>query len=99
MLVTAGELVRFSEAGSLLQALERLRPGWFGSRGGIPLASVDGSPPTDLSALQSISIIEVREVRLDRAGLSVGGATLSANGRAIKGDVIVVTTAAPGRRE
>ena len=97
--VTSGELVRFSESGKLLEALERLRPGWFSSRGGTPLASVDGSPPTDLSALLSIAIAEVREVRLERPILSVGGASLSANGRAIRGDVIVVTTASPGRRD
>ena len=54
--VTARELVRFSENGKLLEALERLRPHWFSSRGGTPLTSVDGSPPTDLTALLQIAI-------------------------------------------
>ena len=98
-LVTAKELSRFSENGKLLEALERLRPHWFSSRGGTPLASVDGSPPNDLTSLLAIAIEEVREVRLERSVLSVGGASLAANGRALRGDVIVVTTAAPGRRQ
>lgn len=97
-LVTAKELGQFSENGKLLEALERLRPHWFSSRGATPLTSVDGAPPTDLTVLLAIAIAEVREVRLERSVLSVGGASLSANGRAIRGDVIVVTTAAPGRR-
>jgi hypothetical protein len=96
--VTAKELVRFSENGKLLEALERLRPHWFSSRGGTPLASVDGSPPSDLNTLLAVAIEEVREVRLERSVLSVGGSSLAANGRALRGDVIVVTTAAPGRR-
>ena len=98
-LVTARELVRFSENGKLLEALERLRPHWFSSRGGTPLASVDGSPPNDVTMLLSIAIEEVREVRLERSVLSVGGSSLAANGRALRGDVIVVTTAAPGRKQ
>ena len=98
-LVTAKELVRFSENGKLLEALERLRPNWFSSRGGTPLASVDGSPPSDVTSLLAIAIEEVREVRLERSVLSVGGSSLAANGRALRGDVIVVTTAAPGRRQ
>jgi hypothetical protein len=59
---------------------------------------VDGSPPTDLAILQAIQIIEVHQVRLERPSLSVGHASLSANGSVIRNDIISVTTRVAGRR-
>ena len=97
--IAAEELIEGGQNGNLLDVLSRLRPGWFESRGAKPLASVDGSAPTDLAILQAIQIIEVRQVRLERPTLSVGHASLSANGSVIRNDIITVTTRVAGRKE
>jgi hypothetical protein len=81
-----------------MDVLERIRPGWFESRGTTPLVSVDGSPPSDITTLQAIQIAEVRELRLERSTLSVGHASLAANGNVIRGDIIMVSTRVPGSR-
>jgi len=96
--INADELTEGGQSGNLLDVLTRLRPGWFESRGVKPLASVDGSPPTDLAILQAIQLIEVMHVRLERPTLSVGHAAVSANGSVIRNDIISVTTRVAGRR-
>ena len=97
-MITADELTKGGQSGNLLDVLTRLRPGWFVSRGVKPLASVDGSPPTDLEILKAVMLIEVMHVRLERPILSVGHAAVSANGSVIRNDIITVTTRVPGRR-
>jgi hypothetical protein len=101
--VTAAELARIGRQGSLMDALERLRPSMLASRGATPLVSVDGSPASDLSSLRMIGASDVREVRLHRASSSVGRSAVLRNGDVVVGDLIVVTTwrgggARPGRR-
>jgi hypothetical protein len=101
--VTAAELVRVARQGSLMDALERLRPSMLTSRGATPLVSVDGSPASDLSSLRMIGTSDVREVRLQRASSSGGRSAVLPNGDVVVGDLIVVTTwrggeARPGRR-
>ena len=93
------ELMGFSQSGSLFDAVQRLRPGWFESRGTTPLVSVDGSPPSDISTLQSIQVVEAKELRLERPTLTVSHSTLAANGNVIRGDIIMVRTKIAGRRE
>jgi hypothetical protein len=91
-----GRIVR---QGTLLEALERLRPSMLVARGGrLPLVSVDGAPPTDLSLLRTIPASVVSEVRLQRASSSVGHSRILPNGDTIVGDVIVVTTLGGVRR-
>jgi hypothetical protein len=90
--LTAQELEGIARQGSLMDALERLRPGWLVSRGSTPSVSVDGAPPTELSFLRGIPASTVREVRLERASSSVGRAAFAPNGGVIVGDMIVVTT-------
>ena len=76
-----------------MEALERLRPSMLLARGGrLPLVSVDGELSTDLSVLRTISVLLVREVRLQRASSSAGYSRILPNGDVIVGDVIVVTT-------
>jgi len=94
----ADELMSFSQSGSLFDAVVRLRPGWFESRGTPPLVSVDGSPPSELSTLQSIQVVEAKELRLERPTLTVSHSTLAANGNVIRGDIIMVRTRIAGRR-
>ena len=97
-MILADELTEGGQYGNLLDVLTRLRPGWFESRGVKPLASVDGSPPTDLTVLQAIQLVEVMQVRLERPTLSVGHASVSANGSVIRTNIISVSTRAPARR-
>jgi hypothetical protein len=76
-----------------MEALEQLRPSMLLARGGrLPMLSVDGGPPTDLSILRTISTSVVREVRLQRASSSAGFSRILPNGDVIVGDVIVVIT-------
>lgn len=101
--VTATELARNGRHGSLMDALERLRPSMLISRGATPMVSVDGSPASDLSILRMIATSDVREVRLSRASSSVARSAILPNGDVVVGDLIVVTTlrgggAGPGRR-
>jgi hypothetical protein len=92
-MVTAEELTRVTPQGSLMDVLARVRPSFtLRSRGTTPLVSVDGSPPTDLSVLQTIDVSVVREVRMQRASAAVGVAAIGPDGHVIVGDVIVVTT-------
>ena len=95
--VTAHELARFGEHRTLMDALEQLRPSMLKSSGRPPRISVDGSPPTELSFLRTISASQVREVRLQRALWSVGNAVIDSNGDVVAGDMIVVTTWRGGR--
>ena len=100
--VTAAELARTAQKGSLMDALERLRPSMLTSRGGTPLVSVDGAPASDLASLRMIGASDVLEVRLHRASSSVGRSAVLPNGDVVVGDLIVVTTwrgggARPGR--
>ena len=53
--VTGEELGRVAQRGSLMDALARARPAFVrGSRGAMPLVSVDGSPLTERSILRTI---------------------------------------------
>ena len=92
VVVTAQELARFVRQGSLMDALEQLRPYWLGARGAQPLVSVDGSAPTDPSSLRLIPVSTVHEVRLQRASSSVGRSAILPNGDVVARDVILVST-------
>lgn len=80
-------------------ALERLRPSMLGLSGRPPRVSLDGASPAELSLLRTISVSEVREVRLQRASSSAGHSAIASNGDVVVGDVIVVTTWRGGRGE
>ena len=90
--VTAQELSGIVHQGSLMDALERLRPFMLTSRGTTPWVSIDGSPPVDISILRTIPSSHVREVRLLRSSSSVGHVITAPNGDVIVTDVIAVTT-------
>jgi hypothetical protein len=98
-LVMAQELAGTPQQGSLMDALQRLRPGWLQSRGGAPMVSVDGAVATELSSLRLISVSIVRQVRFERSSSSVGRATIAPNGDVVVGDLIVVTTGRRGSGE
>ena len=97
--VTTQEFASIVRQGTLMEALERVRPSMLLARGGRPpLVLVDGSPPTDLAVLHSISAAVVSEVRLLRASSSAGYSRILPNGDVIVGDLIVVMTLGSVRR-
>ena len=91
-LLLAQELAGITQQGTLMDALQRLRPGWLRARGASPMVSVDGGPAMELSSLRLISASLVREVRLERSTSGAGRASVGPNGEVIVGNVIVVTT-------
>lgn len=97
--VTAQELAGIIRQGSLMEALQRLRPFMLASRGTTPWVSIDGAPPAELSLLRTIPASEVREVRMLRASSSVGHVITAPNGDVIVADLIVVSTWQGGRGE
>lgn len=97
--VTAQELARIVRQGSLLEALEGLRPGWLRSRGAAPGVSVDGGTPAELALLDMIPASTVSEVRFERASSGAGHVVVAPNGRVTVGDMILVTTRRGGGRE
>ena len=91
--VTGQELAGIAQQGSLMDALQRLRPGWLQSRGATSTVVVDGGAATDLAYLRTIPVSTVREVRLERSTSSVGRAVVAPNGDVLAGgNLIVVTT-------
>ena len=98
--VTAKEFARIVRQGTLMEALEQLRPSMLQARGGRPpVVSVDGTAPTDLAVLRTIPASVVREVRLQRASSNTGYSRIRPNGDVVVGDVIAVTTLGGARRE
>ena len=91
--VTADELARVVGSGSILVALERVRPSMLAGRGGAsPFVSIDGSPPGDFSLLRSVPVSSVRQVQLVRASSSVARPAVADNGDIVVGDLILVLT-------
>ena len=86
------ELSRVTQGTTVLAALEQLRPWFLHARGSVPAASIDGSPPAELSLLKMISVSQVTEVRFLRATSNVGQRAVMPNGDIVTGDVILVLT-------
>jgi hypothetical protein len=95
--LTAEELGKIPRQGSLMEAMERLRPQWLTSRGATSWVVIDGAPPAELSVLQIVQASDVREVRLERSSSSVGHAAFAASGAVVVGTTIVVSTRRGGR--
>jgi hypothetical protein len=89
--ITTAELNRLTPGLSAMAAIEYARPRFLRSRGSVSAASIDGSPPADLSVLQAIPAADVREIRLMRRGGGAPAAILG-DGTVVVGDVILVLT-------
>jgi hypothetical protein len=89
--LTTVELRRLDQALSVMSALEHVRPMFLRSRGSVSTASIDGTPPTELSVLQTIRVADVREIRLVRRGGSFPAA-IRPSGTVVIADVILVVT-------
>jgi hypothetical protein len=93
--VTADELARVVGNGSLLTALERVRPSMLAARAGAnPFVSIDGSPPGDFSLLRSVPVSTVWQVQLMRASSRMTPAAVADNGAIVVSDLILVVTRA-----
>lgn len=90
--VTAAELSRYADGQSLMEALQRLRPGFLVGRSRQPMVSVDGTAAGDQSILNSIPASDVFEVRLVKAGSSENMSAIRPNGDVIVGDLLLVLT-------
>ena len=88
--VSARELA--SATGSLMEALDRLRPWMVAPRLTPIFVTIDDAPPTDLSILKTIPATTVYEVRLRRTSSDIGRIAISATGASVVGDIIAVTT-------
>lgn len=65
--VAAEELALVEPHASLMDALQRLRPGMLSPRrGDSPVVSIDEAPPEDVGVLRGISADMIREVKLVR---------------------------------
>lgn len=92
--VGAAELLKVGQGQTLRTALERTRPWFFTGRGGAPVVSIDDGPAADVSVLNMIPVVDVREVRFQRATTNVGRSIVRPNGDVATGDVILVLTRA-----
>ena len=90
--VTAAELTRYAEGRSLMEALQRLRPGFLVARGARPLVSIDGASAGDQSVLSTIPVADVFEVRLVKAASLEARPSIRPNGDVVTGDLLLVLT-------
>ena len=89
--ITTAELDRLAPGLSAMAAIEHIRPRFLQSRGSVSAASIDGSPPADLSVLRAIPVADIREIRLVRHGNNAPARILG-DGKVVVGDVILVLT-------
>ena len=87
--VTGLELDRAAPSGTIMMALQRIRPWFLTARGGTVLVSIDGSPVADTSVLRFISVTDVCEVRLYRGTSGVGRSGILPNGDVSSGGDLI----------
>jgi len=90
--IASTELQRLSPGLSMMDAVEHARPWFLRPRGSVSTVSIDYSPPADLAVLRTITVGDVREVRLLRAAGRSGPAAIRSDGTVALGDVILVIT-------
>jgi len=87
--VTNAELARAAQTGSLMEALQTVRPLFLAARGGTVIVSVDGFVFPDTSILRDIPVADVCTVRLQRATSAAGRSAISPNGRVNSGGNLI----------
>lgn len=78
--VTGLELARVAQSGTLMAALQLIRPWFLTARGGTLLVSVDGTAFADASVLRNIRVYNVCEVRLQRGTSGAGRSVVLPDG-------------------
>ena len=91
--ITTADLKRLDRGQSVMDAVEHGWPWFLHSRGSVSMVSIDNSPPAEASVLRTITVDQVREIRLLRASGRSGLAGIRADGSVVVGDVVLVVTA------
>jgi hypothetical protein len=90
--ITTSELAIAGDSRTVLAALQRVRPSFLGTRGRVPAVSIDENLVTDISILQTLSVLDVCEIRLQRATSGAGHSVILTSGVVSNGDVLLVRT-------
>ena len=98
LVVTRSELDRSAPSGTLMAALQKIRPWFLTGRGGTLLVSLEGSVLTDASVLRTISVPDVCEVRLVRGTSGAGRSVVLPNGSVSSGDDLIDVSLRPCSR-
>jgi hypothetical protein len=90
--VTGMELARATPSGTLMAALQQIRPEFLTARGGRLMVSVDGLVFADTSILRTVAVTDVCAVRLQRGTSGAGRSAILLDGRvSAGGDLIDVS--------
>jgi hypothetical protein len=87
--VTGLELARPTPSGTLMAALQQIRPEFLTARGGRLMVSVDGLVFADTSILHTIAATDVCAVRLQRGTSGAGRSVILPNGRVSSGGDLI----------
>ena len=96
--ITMAELRQLDPALSVMDAVAHARPWFLHPRGSASMVTIDHSPPTEPSILRTLSVADVKEIRLLRAATGTPPIAIRADGMTSVADVILVITAT-GRPE
>ena len=88
--VTAADLFADGWDATVLDALRRYRPLFLRSRGVVPMVTIDGAPPANLSILETLTVSAICDVRLLRASTSREFVALTSASGVVSGDVLYV---------
>jgi hypothetical protein len=93
--IAAKELERLDQGLSLMDLIAHARPWFLHPRGGVSTVSINGAPPAELAVLRTLSVHDVKEIRLLRP-TGKSGPVAMRPGMISIGDVILVTTGVRG---
>ena len=97
--VTRSELDRSAPGGTLMAALQKIRPWFLTGRGGTLLVSLEGSVLTDASVLRNVAVTEVCEVRLVRGTSGAGRSVVLPDGSVSSGGDLIDVSLRPCHRQ
>lgn len=97
--VTRSELDRSAPTGTLMAALQKVRPWFLTGRGGTVLVSLEGSALTDASVLRNVSVTDVCEVRLVRGTSGAGRSVVLPDGSVSSGGDLIDVSLRPCHRQ
>jgi hypothetical protein len=64
--IAAKELERLNQGLSLIDLIAHARPWFLHPRGGVSTVSINGAPPAELAVLRTLTVHDVKEIRLLR---------------------------------
>jgi hypothetical protein len=90
--ITTAELRRLDQGMAVIDVVEHARPWFLHPRGSVSMVSIDNAPPADPSVLRSMTVGDVREIRLLHTTGRSGPVAIRADGWMAVGDVVLVVT-------